>query len=198
MSHQEPPPPPSDSGSSGFGTVPPPPGYHQAPPQYGGQPQYDPSQYVVHPGMPGQQPPRPDVKIGALLVIVGSLITIIGVFLPWVTIAGENRNGMSAWRGNDFVFYDGSGIVAIAFAIITAGLGLALFFAGRVLAVAIIAIVVASLALLVGLGMIAIAADGADFGGGSIGFGAILQPIAPMLTLAGSIVATAKRRRWTS
>lgn len=120
------------------------------------------------------------------------------MFLPWVSIAGENLNGMSSFRGNDFVFYDGSGIVAIGLAIITAGLGIALFFAGRVLAVAIIAIVMASFAALVGLGMVAIAADGADFGGGSIGFGAILQPIAPLLTLAGSIAATAKRRRWTS
>lgn len=187
------PPPPHGS----FPQVPPP-GYQQPAPQYSGQPQYDPSQYLAHQAMAGQRPPRPDVKIGALLVIVGSLITAIGVFLPWVSIAGENLNGMSSFRGNDFVFYDGSGIVAIGLAIITAGLGIALFFAGRVLAVAIIAIVMASFAALVGLGMVAIAADGADFGGGSIGFGAILQPIAPLLTLAGSIAATAKRRRWTS
>ena len=75
-------------------------------------------------------------------------------------------------------------------------IGTALFFAGRVLAVAIIGIVFAVIALFIGLAMVSIASDTADFGDGSIGFGAILQPIAPLVTLAGSIVATAKRRKW--
>ena len=44
--------------------------------------------------------------------------------------------------------------------------------------------------------MVSIAADTANFGDGSVGFGAILQPIAPLVTLAGSIVATAKRSKW--
>jgi hypothetical protein len=51
-------------------------------------------------------------------------------------------------------------------------------------------------ALFVGIAMVSIAADTANFGDGSVGFGAILQPIAPLVTLAGSIVATAKRRKW--
>jgi hypothetical protein len=59
---------------------------------------------------------------------------------------------------------------------------------------------VAAIALLVGLGLAAMASDTADFGDGSIGVGvgvgAIVQAITPLLTLAGAIVATSKRRRW--
>jgi len=146
--------------------------------------------------MPGAKPPRPAVKLGAILVIVGSLISFIGVFLPWVSLDGESQNGTGFFIGSDFTIYDNPGAAVIFIALVTVGLGIALFFAGRVLAVAIIAIVAATLALLIGLGMIGITSDTADFGDGSIGFGAILQPIAPLITLAGAIVATSKRRRW--
>ena len=144
---------------------------------------------------PTAKPPRPDVKLGAILVIAGSLISFIGVFLPWATVGNESQNGTGFFVGSDFTIYDNPGAAVIFIALVTVGLGIALFFAGRVLAVAIIAIVAASIALLVGLGMIGITSDTADFGDGSIGIGAILQPIAPLLTLAGAIVATAKRRR---
>ncbi len=149
-------------------------------------------------GMPGSvaKPPRPDVKLGAILTIVGSVISIIGVFLPWVSDGGESQNGTGVFLASDFTLYDNPGAGVIFFAVVTAALGIALFFAGRVLAVAIIAIVVAVIALFVGIAMVAIASDTASFGDGSVGFGAILQPIAPLITLAGSIAATSKRRRW--
>ncbi len=213
MSNQEPPPPPpSDFGGTpppppppppsgqapplpvpgnnppppgAYGQAPPPPAYGQAPPVYAGAP-----------GITVAKPPRPDVKLGAILTIVGSVISIIGVFLPWLSDGGESQDGTGIFLGSDFTIYDNPGSAVIFFAVVTAGLGIALFFAGRVLAVAIIAIVMAAIALLIGIGMIGIANDTADFGGGSLGFGAILQPIAPLITLAGAIVATSKRRRF--
>lgn len=162
-----------------------PPPYGQTPPAYGGPA-----------GGPAPKPPRPDVQLGAILVIVGSLISIIAVFLPWVSGGGESQNGTGVFLGSDFTLYDNPGAGVIVFAVITGGLGIALFFAGRVLAVAIIAIVAAAIAFFVGIGMVSIASDTADFGDGSLAFGAVLQPIAPLITLAGAIVATSKRRRW--
>jgi hypothetical protein len=161
-----------------------PPGYSQ------------PAAFGVAPGMVAAKPPRPDVKVGALLTIIGSIITIIGVFLPWVTVGGESQNGTGVFLTSDLTIFDNPGSAVIVFAVITGGLGIALFFAGRVLAVAIIAIVMASIALLIGIGMVAVASDTSNFGDGSVGIGAILQPTAPLLTLAGAIVATSKRRRW--
>lgn len=177
-----------------YNQAPPPPAYAQTPPPPNfGQ---EPPPYAGAPGMTAAKPPRPDVKLGAILTMVGSLISIIGVYLPWLSDSGESQNGTGVFLGSDFTLYDNPGAAVIFFAVVTAGLGIALFFAGRVLAVAIIAIVVAAIALLIGIGMLGIASDTADFGGGSVGFGAVLQPIAPLITLAGAIVATAKRRRW--
>jgi hypothetical protein len=63
--------------------------------------------------------------------------------------------------------------------------------------VAIIAIVVASIALIVGIAMIGIVSDTKDLvGTGSLGAGVILLTPAAGLSLAGSIWATSKRRRW--
>lgn len=205
MNHQEP--PPSDSGGTPpppGGLTPPPPVYGQAPPPPSGQaPPPPPASGLTPPlyggpttATPQTKPPRPEVQLGALLTIAGSIISIVGVFLPWLTEGGESQNGTGVFLGSDFTIYDNPGAAVIFFAVVTGGLGLALFFAGRVLAVAIVAIVMATIALLIGIGMLGIAGDTADFGGGSLGFGAILQPIAPLVTLAGAIFATSKRRRW--
>jgi hypothetical protein len=128
--------------------------------------------------------------------MVGSLISIIGMFLPWISSGGDSQTGTGIFLDSGFTIYEDPGAGVIVFAVITRGLGVALFFAGRILAVAISAIVVAVIAIFVGIAMVSIAADTANFGDGSVGFGAILQPIAPLVTLAGSIVATAKRRKW--
>jgi hypothetical protein len=142
------------------------------------------------------KPPRPEVRLAAILAMVGSLISIIAVYLPWVSGGEESQNGTGVFLTSDFTIIDNPGILVIILAVITAGLGIALFFAGRVLAVAIITIVVAVIAVLTGIGMVATASGTSDLTGGSVGFGAILQPIAPLITLAGGIIATAKRRRW--
>lgn len=146
--------------------------------------------------MVAEKPPRPAVQLAGILAIVGSLISIIGVFLPWVSSNGDSQNGTGIFLTSDFTLIDNPGSAVILFAVITGGLGIALFFAGRVLAVAICAIVFATIALLIGIGMIAMASDTADFGDASVGIGAVLQPIAPLITLAGAIIATSKRRRW--
>lgn len=144
------------------------------------------------------QPPRPDVKVGALLIIVGSIVTIVGVLLPWVTARGESQSGTGILIDADLDVYDAPGNTVIFFAAITLGLGVTLFFAGRVLAVAIIAIVAASVAWLIGVALFGIASDTVDVVDGSLGYGAILQPVAPLITLAGAIVATSTRRRWAA
>ena len=136
------------------------------------------------------------MKLGAILTIVGAVITILSVFLPWVTSSGTTQTGTGVFIDADFTLYENPGAAVIFFALIPLGLGIALYFAGRVLAVAIIAIVAASICFFIGIGMMSIASDSADLSDGSLGFGAILQPIAPLISLAGAIVATSKRRRW--
>ena len=143
------------------------------------------------------KPPRPDVRAAAALIIAGAIISAIAVFLPWLTAEGKTETGTGVFLTKDFELYDSPGSGVLFFAAVLLGLGIALFFAGRVLAVAIIAIVVASIALIVGMGMIAIVNDTKDLlGVGSLGVGVILVTPAAGLSLAGSIWATSKRRRW--
>jgi hypothetical protein len=81
---------------------------------------------------------------------------------------------------------------------VLAGLGLALLLAGRVLPVAIVAIVFSGIALLIVGGSWVIMNEVKDDSGGGVSFGVGL-PIGiagTVLALAGSIMATAKRRRW--
>ncbi len=150
------------------------------------------------------KPPRPDVKLGAILTLVGSLITIIGVFLPWTSADGTSYNGLATFIDDSFTAFETPGAVSIFLGVVTIGFGIALFFAGRVLAVAILAIVFAAFTLLWGLAVIGITTDAvavgdslfdADEASGDAGFGAILQPISALITLAGAIVCTSKRRR---
>ena len=189
-----PPPPPDDSGTP----PPPPPGYPPAPtappsspgPAYGAPPPG--YAYGSAPGFE-QKPPRPDAKLGGGLIVAGAVLTAIGVFLPWLDDGGNTRSGTDLFFTSDGEIFDGPGNLMLAISFVLAGLGIALFFAGRVLAVAIIAIVMSGIAVLMGLGMIGVASD--DILGGDLQIGVILQPIAPLASLAGSIVVTAKRRR---
>ncbi len=187
-----PPPPPDDSG-----TPPPPPGFGPAaaPPPYT-EPAYGaatpPPGFGPAPGF-AERPKRPDAKVGGSLIVVGAVVAAIGVYLPWLTDGDDTRRGTDLFFTSDGEILDGPGQLMLAMAFVLAGLGIALFFAGRVLAVAIIAIVASSIALLIGIGMIGIASD--DILGGDVGIGAILQPIAPIASLAGSILVTARRRR---
>ena len=143
--------------------------------------------------------PRPDVKIGAILIIAGSLLSILGVFLPWASGNGENVNGFDdfIFSQEDGLYYaESPGTVAVTVAVVMLALGATLFFAGRVLAVAIIAIVGAVIAVFIGLAMVGIAAGLTDdVASADLAIGAIMQPVAPLLSLAGAIAATAKRRR---
>lgn len=196
MSTSPPPPPPDDSG-----TPPPPPGYGTAPPPATGPyPGADPA-YGAPPHAAGfgpapgfePRPPRPDGKLGGGLIVAGAVISAVGVYLPWLDDGGDTRNGTDLFFTSDAQILDGPGQIMLAIAVVLIGLGIALFFAGRVLAVAIISIVASAIAVLMGLGMIGIASE--DVLGGDVAIGAILQPIAPLASLAGAIVVTAKRRR---
>lgn len=136
------------------------------------------------------------MKAAGILVVAGAVITVIAVFLPWVSGGGESINGMDILTDGEGELYDGPGQINLVLGLILAGLGIPLIIAGRVLAVAIIAIVVAALTALMGLGLAGFASATADLSSdASVAIGAFLQPIAPLISLGGAIWATAKRRK---
>lgn len=144
----------------------------------------------------GPVPPagRPAVKVGGWLLVVGGAIAFVGAFLPWVTAAGESLTGFDDFVTSDLTLVEAPGIASVLGGVIGIGFGVALVAAGRILALCILAIIAAAIGLIVGIGLLVIAGDVASWTGGTIGIGAVLQPIGPALALAGSIAATAKRR----
>jgi hypothetical protein len=137
------------------------------------------------------------VVVAGWLLIIGSLLVLVGVYLPWVSEGGDSISGMDNFLMSDFTIMESPGVVALIGGVIGLGFGIALLAAGRVLVVAILAVVFSAIGVLLGIGLVAIAADSADTVGADISIGAILQPIGPIVALAGSIVALAKRRMFT-
>lgn len=176
---------------------PPPPPLSNPPPPGWGQPPAAPAAYDLGPAV---KPPRPNVQVGAILTMVGGVLLAVGALLPWLKVTGETGNGL-----DDYIFENADGIreraespgsAWIFFGLVLLGFGIALFFAGRVLAVAILAIVVAGLSLIMVFFGLGAANDTKDFlGEGSVQFGIFVGFVGAGLAIAGSVASTAKRRR---
>jgi hypothetical protein len=138
------------------------------------------------------------VPIGGWLLLGGAVVMIIGCVLGWVTISGESFNGFGRWiqlrETDDTLYeYDTPAGTFVVFAVILAAFGITLLAAGRVLAVAIIAIIVGAIASITALAVLAVIQDSVSV---ELGPGLPVVLIGALATLAGAIVATSKRRRW--
>ena len=141
-------------------------------------------------------PPRPQVRVGSILLIAGAIVHGVSVFLPWFKFEGETLNGRDSFITKDLTVLESPGNFWLFFAVVLLGLGLALLLTGRNLAVAIIAVVVSAIAVFFSLIGVGAASNMKDFaGGGSVGFGAILGILSVLVALSGSIIVLAKRRR---
>ena len=180
MSFTPPPPPPPPPGPTPSMPTSPPP-----PPSFQG-----------FTGEMGTKPPRPQVRVGASLIVAGAIVHGVSVFLPWFKYDGKTLNGRDDFLTKDMKVLQAPGDFWLFFAAVLLGLGIALFAAGRNLAVAIIAVVAAVIALffsLIGIGAASTTRDAV--GGGNIAFGAVLGIIGTLIALAGAITALSKRRR---
>ncbi len=124
--------------------MPPPPPFGAPPPGYG-------SPFGSPYGFVAAKPPRPNVAVGSWLLIVGSAVLIVGAFTPWLRVEGfgENATANAFTRLTNGRAPAGSALVF--FGVVTAGLGIAMVAAKRVLSVAIIAVVFAAFNVLVAI-----------------------------------------------
>jgi hypothetical protein len=145
------------------------------------------------------RPPRPQVSIGAGLVMFGAVLHIIGVFMPWYEGDGRTLRGLDT-----FLLADGSGDlnapgkVWLVVGAVLLGLGFTSYLIGRQLAVVLVTLVlifpVGLLMSLLGVG----AANGERDALGGVGdaaTGAFLGVVSMLIALAGAIHMLAKRRR---
>ena len=153
-------------------------------------PGYSPMGAVV-----AQKPPRPAVTVGAVLLIAGGALSILGSFLNWFSIEGENYTGFSGDGGDTK-----DGPVFVFLGVLALGFGVAQLMARRVLAVAILAVVFASFALLAAFADLGDVSDAMDFAE-AIGIEASTGPglwiilVGAMISLGGGIATLAKRRK---
>ena len=189
-----PPPTPTLGGEAPFAVrapVPPPP-FTPNPPAYG------------FPGAPGAfqpygaavRPPRPKVAVGGWLLVGGGALTALGSFLTWFSVSGQDFTGFT--KDDSGSVRDGPFFLIIGLVLLC--LGLTLVAARRVLAIAIIAIVVGVIATWGALADIGSVNDIKTFGEVfdqkvDFGPGLYLCLVGGAIGLAGSVIAVAKRRR---
>lgn len=182
---------------------PPPPAPFGAPsaPQFGPYPRPD----YATPGYPipnasaQPKPPRPPVKAGSLMLIASAVGLVLGSVLTWLTVAGASFNGFSSEALN-LDENSPNGGVYVFFAVLLAGFGITQLAARRVLAIAILAVVFASFAVLISLAELGDVSDAVsllDLLGieSSWGPGMPLLVASSLLGLGGAIVSLSKRRR---
>lgn len=151
-------------------------------------------------GFVAAKPPRPQVRIGSIVLIVGSVLVVVASHLPWVRLGGfGGTSSINAFTN----LQDGeaeAGYALVMFGFITGGLGVAQLAARRVLPCAIIAVSVAAFNV---LGAAVSISDVGRFKRAldSLGvttswsIGPYVLVVGAVMALGGAIATLAKRRR---
>lgn len=143
------------------------------------------------------KPTRPKAVAGALMLVVGGGAHIIGVFLTWYSGSGvDSLKGLDTFAGPQGVGdLPNPGLFWLVIGGVLVVLGTITYFAGRIFAVAVIAVFVAIGALfdaILGFGAVKNQRFIAE---GDVGPGVIIGTVAALVAIAGSIQVLAKRRR---
>jgi hypothetical protein len=123
-------------------------------------------------------------------MIGGAVLMVIGSFLTWFSIDGQDVTGFTELAGDE---RDGPAFVG--FAVILAAFGITTLAARRLLPIAILAVVFAGFAVIFALADYSDISDLEEIGIVEAGPGVPIVIIGSLVALAGGIVALAKRRR---
>ena len=169
--------------------MPPPPPPPSGPQQWGSA--AAPSQPAFPAGgwQPAPPPQRPAVPVAGALMIAAGVLMVIGSFMPWFQLTGSSFSGMDKIGGETK-----DGPVFVVMGVALAAFGASLLIWRRLIAVAIVAIVIAGFGLLAAIVDYSDVRDLADVLGGSAGAGLVVVIIGAVCGVAGGIVALAKRR----
>jgi hypothetical protein len=131
-------------------------------------------------------------------MIGGAALMVLGSFLTWFTLSGEDVTGFSELGGETR-----DGPIFLVLGVILAAFGITTLLARRMLAIAIIAVVLAALSLIAAVADYGDVNDLEDFDQAlgrdafEVGPGLPIIVVGTLVALAGGIVALAKRRRRT-
>lgn len=161
MSDFDQPLPPAPSQPAGFGAPPPPFGAPGAPtaPMMPSAPMAPPAGGWAGPPVVGGyplpgfavKPQRPPVVVGSVLLILGGALMVVGSFLNWLSVDAPTLTSFGvdlSFNGFGGEGETKDGPVFVFLAVVLVAFGVTMLAAKKVLAVAILSVVVASLALL--------------------------------------------------
>lgn len=133
--------------------------------------------------------------VGGLLLLGGAVLVVVGSFLTWFSFGDIDVNGFTEFgnRAADEETRDGP--VFVTLAVILAGFGITTLAAKRLLPIAILAVIFASLSVIAGLVDYADIQDAQDVFGVEPGPGLPVILLGSLVALAGGIVTLATRRR---
>ena len=141
--------------------------------------------------------PRPKANVGAIMLMVAGAAHIAGVFLTWYSGPGvQSLKGLDTFAGPDGIGdLPNPGLIWLVIGGLLLVLGAITYFAGRIFAVAVIAVFVAIGALfdaILGFGAVKNQRFIAE---GDVGPGVVIGTVAALVAIAGAIQVLAKRRR---
>lgn len=133
--------------------------------------------------------------VGALLLLGGAVLVVIGSFLTWFSFGDIDVNGFTEFGDQSTDEETRDGPVFVALAVILAGLAITTLAAKRLLPIAILAVIFAALSVLAGLVDFADVQDAQDVFGVEPGPGLPVILLGSLVALAGGIVTLATRRK---
>ncbi len=116
--------------------------------------------------------------------------------MPWYEGGGTSLNGFNDYLTDDLNVLESPGKVWVVVGIILFGLGLATYFVGRQLAIAIISVVIAVIGFFFSLLGVGAAQNTKEITGtGDAALGAFVGIISILIVIAGSVHVLSRRRR---
>jgi hypothetical protein len=142
---------------------------------------------------------RPRVRAASVLVLIGASMVMAGAVLPWLEDNSYRLTGTRTFWGrqnNGWREVIAPGRFMIVLAVVVGVVGLVLLVMNRVVAVAVLGVIMSTISFFFNLACLSVVNDTQEkLQAGNIGPGVPIAIVGAAAALAGSILATARRRR---
>lgn len=172
------------------------------PPRPGEQPRTSASPFdaeLIDDGATSSPAERPRVRAASVLVLVGATMVLAGAVLPWLEDRTYRLTGTRTFWGrqnNGWREVAAPGRFMIVLAVVVGIVGLVLLLMNRVVAVAVLGVIMSTISFFFNLACLSVVNDTQEkLQAGNIGPGVPIAIVGAATALAGSILATARRRR---
>lgn len=144
-------------------------------------------------------PQRPRVLVASMLVIVGAMMVFVGAVMPWLEDRTYRLTGTRTFWGRQnggWREVAAPGRFMIVLAVVVGAVGLVLLIMNRVVAVAVLGVIMSTISFFFNLACLSVVNDTQEkLQAGNIGPGVPVAIVGAATALAGCVIATSTRRR---